>query len=312
MISRKRTDASTPRRPIEWRSRRARYLADTRRRPSRHDDSVVAELANLYRCCDDARSGRHATLGPIDRDMECAVDIFEETDGLGRALLEARLLGDESLEHIAAAQGITLEAVAWYSAAFFDVIDRLDDTDYVIGTVIGPCPSEARGNARIGWCWRQAAYLGGASELAELLATDSRTAEDKQRSWSSRLAAAQQGMLRQFMTAASTSIDPHDVRVGAQLVQAHLRKALAEGTDNAQLAKLLESLEIMFSKFPLRVGGRGDHDAGPLAPYDRAGIELSAEERILMLRGEIPDSVPALDGMPFPELPSASNTGIPS
>ena len=208
-----------PRRPVDWRSRRARCLAETRRRPSRHDDSVTAELADFYRSRDDARSGRHATPGPINRELACAVAIFEATDGLGRALTRARLLGDQSLEEIAADQGISIEAVAWFAAAFFDVLGRQNDTDFIIGTVIGPCPTDAHGNERIAWCWRQAAYLGGASELAELLATDSRTAEGTQCSLSSRLAAAQQGTLRQFITAASINIDPHDIRVGAQLVQ---------------------------------------------------------------------------------------------
>ena len=66
------------------------------------------------------------------------------------------------------------------------------------------------------------------------------------------------------------------------------------------------------ARFKLKVGGRERSDRGRLRAYDLVGIELSAEEQILVRRGEIPDSVPALDGMPFPEPPSASNTGIPS
>jgi len=293
MIALNGMDAVNPHRPVDWRARHARHLADTGRRPSRHHDSMTAELARFYRGRDVACSRRKSSYGSVDRDLECAVAIHDETNGLGRALIEARLLAGQSPAEIAAKQAITIKAVAWYALLFLDVSGRLDNSDFIAGTVIGPLPTEAHPNAIIGWCLRRAGYHGGVDELEKLLA------------------AAQYSMLRQIITAASTFTDPCDTGGVGQIVQSQLRKLPPEGPGNAQQETLLHAVGLMLNRFKLKVGGREANPSGPLALYDKAGIELSADEQLALAMGEIPKSVPGLEDMEFPEL-TPRNAEIPS
>ena len=69
--------------------------------------------------------------------MDAALQIHKG-EKLTRGALEARILARLPVDQVAAACGLTVEAVQAYEALFFDVREHLAYPDYLIPVVIGP------------------------------------------------------------------------------------------------------------------------------------------------------------------------------
>jgi hypothetical protein len=70
-------------------------------------------------------------------DVDAALQVHK-SDKLTRGVLEARILARLPVDQVAAACGLSEEAVQAYEALFFDVRDHLAYPDYLIPVVVGP------------------------------------------------------------------------------------------------------------------------------------------------------------------------------
>lgn len=88
-------------------------------------------------------------------------------DNPSRWLLEARILAGQSDDEIAGKLGVDRRTVAAYEALFFNVRDRLDNPDYIMGAAIGTISATiSHGNMEP--LWKLYAYFGGPVMLEHL------------------------------------------------------------------------------------------------------------------------------------------------
>jgi hypothetical protein len=139
-----------PFRTPEWRADRAMTLVGNqprRRRALRTDDVWVREYAWFL--------ARYLPAGENDNE-EAKEQLFVRNPGLyfaqeihfnedyeWRAILQARLLTNDSYENIAKGLATMPSAIEAYEAVFFNVRDRLDSHDWIVKTVLGTAMDRA-------------------------------------------------------------------------------------------------------------------------------------------------------------------------
>jgi hypothetical protein len=151
-----------PLRPVDWRRRRAEYLSSPGRRCSvRRDDELTREAVHFLRQRERCRTYRQ--LRQLARRYPAIAEAWrlDEQGGAERTAVEARLLARQSPGSIAAACRLPLETVAAFEALFFNIVDRLDATDWIFAAALGslhvPTPPEEQVSAFA----RHLAYFGG-------------------------------------------------------------------------------------------------------------------------------------------------------
>src|SRR5579884_1729643 len=125
-------------RPVDARWRRIVDLADRRKRATyRYDDGWIKVgllyLNRLRRCRTDADRARLA------RSMPGVDDAYKlhQADKVTRGIVEARLLAGQGVQEVAAACGMTPEAVGVYEKLFFQVFGRLGAWFFVLNRAMG-------------------------------------------------------------------------------------------------------------------------------------------------------------------------------
>jgi hypothetical protein len=167
--SRLRRDS--PLRPPEWRWKKAAILRAEGRSPDRllddeHIAAAVRYQAERSRCRSSsglrALSRRHGALGD-------AYEISAEPDGGRKCELEARLLTGVGVDGTAQRMRLQPEVVTWYERLFFNVLDRLDDSSWMVHQVFGPKVYEGFSERDHDLIWKVFAYAGGAPMLDSLV-----------------------------------------------------------------------------------------------------------------------------------------------
>lgn len=127
-----------PFRAPDWRFERALWLAERGGRCSVHDDEFVRKYRSFLRrwsASDDEESRRN--LFTDCPGLYYAHTISERNDLTFNSLLQARLLSGQDFDDIAEASCMIRDAVRWYEALFFNVIDRLHRRDYIVRLMLG-------------------------------------------------------------------------------------------------------------------------------------------------------------------------------
>jgi hypothetical protein len=106
-----------PRPEDEWATKSERFIA-----------AVVA-------CRDEAERETVAHQFP---DLDAAFQLRTGPDKLARALVEARLLARMPVPEVAAASGLTPQAVEVYERLFFATTEQIDNTRYILHYAVGP------------------------------------------------------------------------------------------------------------------------------------------------------------------------------
>ena len=137
--------------------------------PSKSVDPQFAELVRFHRALKQAATEvdyekvrlRHPAL--VD-----ASELYEE-NGLSRWTLEARVLAGQTTAEIAELLRLSVETVAMYEAAFFDVRDRLEAPYWIVGKALGPQYHEKLEAGRVDVVLKTFAYHCGPGILEVLL-----------------------------------------------------------------------------------------------------------------------------------------------
>ena len=128
----------------EWRWDRILKLVDRHPTPgrcTRRDDDFVRKARNFilrWRSAEgDDEKERLKFENPA---IHYAYDFHQKSNDDPEAVMyvQARLLARQDPEHIGSVMGILPDAVLWYSWLFFDVIDRLEQRDWITKQIIVP------------------------------------------------------------------------------------------------------------------------------------------------------------------------------
>jgi hypothetical protein len=118
-------------RPPDWRWQRASWLYERRRRPGRHDDGALrachAFLGQTQR--GKARSAAARQVGQV-------IAQIRDGDARRRWLLEAWLLAGVGVEEAARRMCVSPVLAQWYHDLFFDVVERLFASDWVMKVIL--------------------------------------------------------------------------------------------------------------------------------------------------------------------------------
>jgi hypothetical protein len=160
----------SPVRPLAWRWQRADALVGQgryfcRRRDAAQTGRTVRYLRALERC----RTGLHKErLARAFLDVHDA-RLLHEDNGARAVEVQARLLARQSVDVIARAAGLPLDVVGAYEALFFNVLDRLDASDWITAQAVGWHrfdPAKGRDRATV---LKAYAYHGGPLVLETVL-----------------------------------------------------------------------------------------------------------------------------------------------
>jgi hypothetical protein len=168
-----RLRADSPCRPVDWRWRRAKWLADEGAAwRKRETDPLVKDLCKFLHRWNHSR-GLGGKLGLQDRlpGMTLVCDLVLSNDYVlpHRCELEARLLTEASYEEIAETMLLKPEDVELYEQLVFNVRDRLRSRSYVVNYAIGSHLHTGIGDFEYGLIWKVFAYGGGPLVLEALL-----------------------------------------------------------------------------------------------------------------------------------------------
>jgi len=126
-------------RPVDARWRRINELVDRGQSPSHEYDDAWIKRGCAYRHrlreCNVDEECEHLAIDYPE--IAAAYCLHSIGDKLARAVVEARLLAGQSITDVAAATGMTAEAVEAYEAVFFQVIGRLDAPLFIIPEATG-------------------------------------------------------------------------------------------------------------------------------------------------------------------------------
>jgi hypothetical protein len=155
-----------PMRKPDWGWTRASHIAEAGRRAARDDGPEVRTAAALLRRERHGRRKRGSASRVTDARIGAARDLAG-SDGLLRALVEARILAGQCDEDVARSCGIDGAVVALFESLFFRVRDRLSARDWVVAQAIRATP--AAGFRDLGRLWRAVGYFGGPDALDVLV-----------------------------------------------------------------------------------------------------------------------------------------------
>jgi hypothetical protein len=161
-----------------WRWDRAGALVATRKRASRHDDSITRSLVQFRSALIEARSTRQQKNFMQRCHPLSAAYLVYHSAGPQRDELEARLLTGRPLSEIAGKTGISADVIQAYADAFFDVLDCLTAGDWLMFRVVQINSRDHRPLSE-GQIWKYWAVAGGPIIL-DLLVDDYLGRPDRQ------------------------------------------------------------------------------------------------------------------------------------
>ena len=275
--------ANSPNRPPDWRWERARWLHENGKlvRLNREDALVLA--IRQYHVAR-KKANTDVKLARLEADMPGlfhAHEVFENPDN--RAIrwgLEARLLSRQPFADVAARAGLSTDVVRWYECAFFNVIDKLDASDYIASVVIGEAIHRGVNPRDYNLLWKLYGYAGGPVVLDAVISQ--RAPDGPVRQW---LEDDTVGMLALKANQAARTVPVafnHAVVFDAYLRLQQAAKAvpLAAGGFEAQVRSILAAVTGVITG-----GGETPPDAGLYGRYDASAGELRASEMLALSAG---------------------------
>ncbi|MSR55684.1 MAG: hypothetical protein EXS09_20745 [Gemmataceae bacterium] len=302
---------SHPLRPANWRSERAKVLVANNMTTRRSkDDQHTAQAVDYLRARAEAGDDLlkyeelHDRFGAFHR----AHEIYTDSDTRVRHMLEAWLLSHISLEKVAVRASKPLEVVLHYEALFFNVHDRMDQGDWIMGKVLTQAVFEGIQQRDLPALWKLVAYLGGEYVLEAFirLATSPirPTGPQGVNAFCTTQSDNTQYRGRLGNTLGMRLQDPY-TRLKFEEICLHLEEIRASSGNNSSPSEYSSHVEAMMRALPFGIGMDGRVGIGVpslgKAPLEESGSrELRAHE-FMLLRAGMP--LPSFDGMPEPRFP---------
>ncbi len=295
---------SNPFRPVNWRWEHARILRENNYRATSHafkQDSYTNKAymfqVDLNKCTDDLARWELMTRKPgiYGAYMLYKRGIEEDRHPL-RYALEARLLSAQGHESIAKALGITQEVVELYEKIFFNVAEKLDNTDYILNCVIGPSIYAGLNDRDYDLLWKLFGYLYGPVVLDTFITTTSRkfrpeTTDEVDAILSEDTRSALQRKVA--IVARTYTINPFSQAELLNIYARFLEFEKQTGSDKSQDV-ILQNIQVMMQSLPFTTGDQK-------LPHIKAVNALTGNSNAVELRTDEILNAVATDGKPVTE-----------
>jgi hypothetical protein len=322
--------AENPFRPPNWRWERARLIREgafrglSRKKEDEWTLTALKFQQSLNKCRN--ASDRHLLMEKnpgIYFAWMAHTPLNEE--GVGTPLryaIEARLLAGETVDKVAINLGCGPSTIHWYERLFFNVIEKLQHSDYIMTCVISPSLHTGLAPQEYDVLWKVFAYLYGPIVLDALLQGVSakhraETAEEADIKISGDIQAS---IRKKAAIAARTYTLNNFTQEGLMNIYARfleLEKAADSGTAKDTF---LSTVNVVLSSLPFADGEgaiRPDQigsdrqllkvDHPLLEHYDRTNAELRTDELLAVTTGRELSNRADLEDIKFPEPPDATS-----
>jgi len=302
--------SSNPLRPPNWRWERAKALrANNLPRRRSQDDRHIAQAIEYLRARTEAGTDLEKWDDLYDRwgAFHFAHEIYADSDTRMRNMLEAWLLAHIPFEKVAVRASKPLEVVRHYAALYFNVHDRMDQGDWIMGKVLPQAVYDGIQQRDLNALWKLIAYVGGEYVLETFIrmatAPSRPTGPEGVNAFCTTQSDNTQYRGRLANTWGIRLTDPH-VRVQFEELCLRLDEIRAS-TGSTPPNEYTANVEAMLRALPLGIGmeGRaafGTPSIGPGFPIETGSRELRAHESMLLLAGM---PLPSFEGMPEPKFP---------
>ena len=289
----------------QWRYERILQLMEARgrkRRPdSRYDDQLIVEGLKFMKAWDrlsgdessEAIENRRRDLFPKNPGLYYAYETYLQPDGDNiRSVVEARVLAQQTDEEIADRTHTIPDDVKWYESLFFNIRDRIDNSDYIDTQIIGNISRIGLQNVTYDLLLKFFGYYGGPIVLEEIKSAFDGSIvkpDPGQSSVNFFMQVTQKGIIRQ----AAEAVNPMDVNrynvSGLIETATHLMLELDKAqSGEAVRTNLEENIAAVLSAIPWTVGRRTQAhlEQSPLKDYIGQAVEPRVSDLLKIAKGE--------------------------
>lgn len=311
-----------PYRPPDWRWQRALGIVDeTQPNPTRRYDGPVG-FKWIRRAVTFRRAMRASPTDELKRrvanrfpDLFWAHYAWEEDTNPTKHQLEAYLLARAENWTIGFKCGMVPSQVEAYACLFYDVREKLDHPAYILHSVIGPALQKSLSDREFSALWKVYAYYYGPHVL------DALASKMVNPAWCSSpdtvSNALQDDAIGTMKMKAALAAKTVPVSFNTQIDLLNIFTKFIEierTTDSAGKAQdqMLEHITAMMVNLPFAIGNRNPREgdmivaAGPMDRFDRAAVELSFEETMVVSSGQALPNADMLQQMQYPPVPQAA------
>jgi hypothetical protein len=300
---------SNPFRPVNWRWEQARFMREKKVRSlAKLADRATVEAFKfqngLAKCNDDVDRWALMEENPA---LYAAYLIHKRGDDEERHpmrfAIEARLLSQQPSHEIAELLGLDVPTVETYEKVFFNVLEKIRHTDYIMTCVIGPSVHAGLSDRDYDLLWKLYGYLYGPAVLDAFISTTSRKFRPESINEVDAALAddARSALQRKVATVARTFVvNPFSQ---SELLNIYARFLEVEKETNSGKAQdvILQNISVMLDKLPWQSGGETLASVPRLAHYDAGAVELRTDELLTVSVGKELDAEPDEAGLKFPE-----------
>ena len=223
-----------------------------------------------------------------DETMFWAHSLWVEDDNTSRWIIEARVLAGESNEEIADKLGTTSEIIDAYVNVFFDVREKLHNTDYIAGVVFGESVARGLQERQFDLLWKMLAYRGGSHVLNAVLF---RGPDIKKPPAADEVG----GFFQEFAVnsikykAALASLTvPVNTHTQLSLIDSYVKyveiERKSEDSMKAQNS-IIDNIGAMLSSMPFQIGTKVGAGDKKMVPFDSNRAELRGDELMVVAAG---------------------------
>lgn len=301
---------SNPFKTPNWRWEYARTLRERKGKSTRGvEDQYVATAVKfqvkLFQCQDDIARWDLMDEYP---ELYSAYLIFQRGSNEDRHpmryAIEARLLAGQKFNEISNLIGVPVQTIELYERMFFNVCDRLQNSDYIMTCVIGPSVHAGLSDRDYDLLWKLFGYLYGPAVLDVFITTtsqkyrpetinevDTALAEDTRASLQRKVA----------VVARTYVLNPFSQ---SELLNTYARFLELEKESNTGKAQdvIMQNIQIMLDKLPWSTEESNVISVPQIAYYDSGASELRTDELLTLSVGGTLANKVEVDDLKFPEI----------
>lgn len=300
-----------PDRPPHWRWLRAVQIDGGGLRASRNFDGPegytwIRKALRLKRHLERAgnnQNARHALMYR-DRDLFWAHSMWLRDKAPTRWAIEARVLAGESNDEIANKLGTSSSVIGAYVNTFFDVREKLQNTDYVVNVVMADAVTRGLQERHYDLLWKLLGFRGGPHTLdAAINRCIDIPKPDSASGVSNFFQDLAVSSMKYKAAIASLSI-PVNSHTQLPLIDSFVKYVeIEKNSDNATKAHatIVENIGAMLTALPFKVGTKLDSEAVKMLPYDNGAAELKSDEMMVLSVGGSLSNQETIQELRFPE-----------
>lgn len=300
-----------PFRVPSWRWERARTFREAGRRRAPGTEDEWTQLAFRYQRSEVQATDAYAqfTMAENYPEVFYAATIYRQR-GQGserghplRLALEARLLAGSSDAEIAEAVGIDAEVVECYEKLFFNVREKLRNTDYIMTVVIGAAMYTGLSERDFDLLWKLFGYLYGPKVLDAFITSTTKAFQPKSpEEVEACIQNDTKSAIRRKAAVAARMFQINNFTQGELLnVYTRFLELEKEGDGNSAKDFFLTNVQLILKNMPFTTDDDKFAAVAParLLEYDKRGSELRSDELMAVAAGQ---ELPPIEEPSYPEL----------